>query len=166
MAFQASEPRYRFDLSSFTRSTRTAQSKTVCVSNLLRPQVTVENHYRLMRTNQTVDFVNHMHNEFCKFDHAELTVKEAFDILEEYVDSAEPDFEFPNFEHNFQTAEGARAAGAPEWMQLIALMHDVGKLQFKWGCKEHGQEGAGDGDQWSLGGDTWVVSIEKFQRSI
>jgi inositol oxygenase len=123
-------------------------------------QLTVENHYRLMRTHQTVAFVNKMHEEFCRFDHADLTVQEAFDILEEYVDSAEPDFEFPNAEHNFQTAEAARVDGAPDWLQLVALMHDVGKIQFKWGCKEHGQEPQGDGDQWSLGGDTWVVGCQ------
>ena len=28
-------------------------------------------------------------------------------------------------EHNFQTAEGIRAAGYPEWMQLVGLVHDV-----------------------------------------
>ena len=41
-------------------------------------------------------------------------------------------------EHNFQTAEGIRAAGYPEWMQLVGLVHDVGKMQFLWGGKASG----------------------------
>ena len=55
----------------------------------------------------------------------------------------------------FQTAEGIRAAGYPDWFQLIGLIHDIGKLQFLWGEKEDGMQGTGDGDQWALGGDTW-----------
>jgi hypothetical protein len=65
--------------------------------------------------------------------------------------------EFPNVDHGFQTAEGIRAAGYPEWMILVGLVHDVGKMQFLWGGKEEGMEGTPTGHQWSLGGDTWVV---------
>ena len=63
-------------------------------------------------------------------------------------------------EHNFQTAEGIRAAGYPEWMQVVGLVHDVGKMQFLWGGKAEGMEGTKTGHQWSLGGDTWVLGCK------
>ena len=52
----------------------------------------VENHYRLMRANQTVEFVERMHVKY-SFDNprARMTVREAFDKLETYVDSSDPD---------------------------------------------------------------------------
>jgi inositol oxygenase len=86
-----------------------------------------------------------------------LTVWEAFEALKGYVDSSDPDSSLPNLEHMLQTAEGIRAAGHPDWFQLVGLLHDMGKLQYLWGKKEDGQEGTADGDQWALGGDTWVV---------
>ena len=62
------------------------------------------------------------------------------------------DSAFPNIEHSFQTAEGIRAAGYPDWMQLIGLVHDVGKMMFKYGRPEDGHEGTATGCQWALGG--------------
>lgn len=113
-----------------------------------------------MRTNHTLEFAQRMHDKFSKFEQADMEIWEAFEALGEYVDSADPDVEFPNVEHGFQTAEGIRAAGYPEWMQLVGLVHDVGKLQFLWGDRSLGMEGTKTGHQWSLGGDTWVVGCE------
>ena len=110
-----------------------------------------------MRTNHTLEFARRMHDKFSKFEQAEMEIWEAFEALGDYVDSADPDVEFPNVEHGFQTAEGIRAAGYPEWMQLIGLVHDVGKMQFLWGDRSLGMEGTKTGHQWSLGGDTWAV---------
>lgn len=42
-------------------------------------------------------------------------------------------------------------------MQLTGLIHDMGKIMFQWGSKEDGQEGTATGDQFALGGDTFVV---------
>jgi hypothetical protein len=39
-----------------------------------------------------------------------------------------------------QTAESIRAAGHPEWFQLVGLLHDMGKIMFLWGDRETGQE--------------------------
>ena len=46
----------------------------------------------------------------------------------------------PNLVHMLQTAEAMRAAGHPDWFQLVGLLHDLGKLMFLWGDKETGQE--------------------------
>lgn len=75
-----------------------------------------------------------------------------------------------------QTAEGIRAAGHPDWMQLVGLIHDMGmlwfvigrlnlnwitgKVMFLWGTEEDGQVGKAEGPQWALGGDTWVVGCK------
>lgn len=32
--------------------------------------------------------------------------------------------------------------------QLVALLHDMGKIQFLWGGAEDGQRGTADGPQW------------------
>jgi hypothetical protein len=49
-------------------------------------------------------------------------------------------FQNPNLEHMLQTAESMRAAGLPDWMQLVGLLHDMGKIMFLWGDRETGQE--------------------------
>ena len=117
----------------------------------------VYRHYKLMRTHQTLAFAQKMERKWGAFDHAHLTIREAFDKLDGYVDSSDPDNELPNVIHALQTAEGIRSAGEPDWMVLIGLLHDMGKIMFLWGDKADGQEGTADGDQWALGGDTFVV---------
>lgn len=120
----------------------------------------VSNHYRMMRTNQTVSFVASMADYWFKFDKAEWTVREAFEELKDYVDSSDPDIDLPNVEHAFQTAEAIRKAGHPDWFQLVGLLHDVGKIMFRFGSEKNGQNGTVDGAQWALGGDTWVVGCK------
>ncbi|TMW55471.1 hypothetical protein Poli38472_010353 [Pythium oligandrum] len=120
-------------------------------------QAMVERHYKLMRQHQTMAFYDKMQKKYGSFTNAQMTVWEAFEALKGYVDSSDPDSEMPNLEHMLQTAEGIRAAGHPDWFQLVGLLHDMGKIQYLWGAKEDGQEGTAEGDQWSLGGDTWVL---------
>jgi len=132
-------------------------------------QQVVQRHYRLMRQNQTVEFHDRMMEKLMTRLNAgecKMTVRECFDSLAPYVDSSDPDTKFPNVVHALQTAEGIREAGKPEWFQLVGLMHDMGKIMFKWGTKETGQEGTANGDQWALGGDTWVVGAEIPQSCV
>jgi len=123
-------------------------------------QSVVERHYRTMRQNQTVEFVQRMQKKYMPFTNAKLTIWEAFQELKTYVDSSDPDTELPNLEHMLQTAEAIREQGHPDWFQLVGLLHDMGKIMFLWGSPEDGQEGTADGCQWSLGGDTWVVGCK------
>lgn len=96
------------------------------------------NHYKLMRKNQTLEFSQRMAEKY-SFNHprARLTVREVFKILETYVDSSDPDVSLPNMVHMFQTAEGIRKAGHPDWFQLVGLIHDMGKIMFLWGDGEN-----------------------------
>lgn len=118
----------------------------------------VYKHYKIMREKQCFAFVERMEAKWLGFNHAELTVKEAFDVLKTYVDSSDPDTTNPNLEHMVQTAEAIRAAGKPDWMQLIGLIHDMGKIMGGIGGeREDGQNFDAITPQWALGGDTWVV---------
>jgi hypothetical protein len=74
-------------------------------------QSTVERHYSLMRTNQTFEYVMRMQKKYNSFDKTELTIKEAFGALDTYVDSSDPDSEFPNIEHSFQVNYGVPPFG-------------------------------------------------------
>jgi len=117
----------------------------------------VRNHYADMRRFQTEEYVTRMENEFGKLDKANMTLRQAFKLLEEYVDASDPDMELPNIVHAFQAAEAARRDGQPDWLQLTALVHDLGKMMFAFGKDEDGMSGRADGPQWALGGDTWVL---------
>jgi inositol oxygenase len=124
-------------------------------------QEVVRNHYNMMRQNQTVEFVKRMHEKYTfERPRALMTIKEAFEELKCYVDSSDPDTSLPNLVHMLQTAEGIRLAGHPDWMQLVGLIHDMGKLMFLWGTAADGQQGTATGPQWALGGDTWVVGCK------
>jgi len=87
-----------------------------------------------------------------------MTIEEAFEELDKYIDASDPDLDLPNLFHLLQTAQGIRREGHPDWMQLTGLLHDMGKIMFLWGTGEDGQDGLSpDGKQWALGGDTFVV---------
>jgi len=83
----------------------------------------VIDHYKKMRSKQTVEFVTRMADKF-HFDpttgegRTQLTIEEAFLELESYVDASDPDLDLPNKIHLLQTAEGIRKAGHPEWLQV------------------------------------------------
>lgn len=124
----------------------------------------VSSHYRAMRTGQSVEYVNRMAKKYT-FENGQFrskyTIREVFGLLGDYVDSSDPDLGLPNFIHNFQTAEGIRRDGHPDWFQLVGLMHDMGKVMFALGgLQEDGQHGTADSPQWGLGGDTWVVGCK------
>mmetsp|Transcript_23457 Transcript_23457/g.21333 ORF Transcript_23457/g.21333 Transcript_23457/m.21333 type:complete len:283 (+) Transcript_23457:50-898(+) len=128
-----------------------------------KKQEIVENHYKLMRINQTVEFVNRMRDKYSFNNNKyrlKMSIRDAFKELEGYVDSSDPDTDLPNLIHMLQTAEGIRKDGHPDWMQLVGLLHDMGKIMYLWGISNDGQEGTATGQQWALGGDTWVVGCE------
>lgn len=117
----------------------------------------VRRHYKNMREKQTVEFVKNMEDYWLKFDKARWTIREAFEKMNDYVDSSDPDTSFPNIVHAFQTAERMREDGKPDWYQLVGLIHDLGKIMFKFGKEENGQ---GENSQWALAGDTWVIGCK------
>ncbi|XP_045147497.1 inositol oxygenase isoform X1 [Echinops telfairi] len=103
--------------------------------------------YKLMHTHQTVDFVRGKHAQFGTFSSKKMTVLEAVDLLDQLVDESDPDVDFPNSFHAFQTAEGIRRAHPnKDWFHLVGLLHDLGKVLAL----------AGE-PQWAVVGDTFPV---------
>ncbi|XP_038612561.1 inositol oxygenase [Tachyglossus aculeatus] len=115
----------------------------------------VYNTYLLMHTHQTVDFVRRKHEQFGRFSYKKMTIMEALDQLDGLVDESDPDVDFPNSFHAFQTAEAIRRAHPDKgWFHLVGLIHDLGKVLAL----------AGE-PQWSVVGDTFPVGC-RFQSSI
>ncbi|XP_007094075.2 inositol oxygenase isoform X1 [Panthera onca] len=103
--------------------------------------------YKLMHTQQTVDFVRKKHTQFGGFSYKKMTVLEAVAMLDGLVDESDPDVDFPNSFHAFQTAEGIRKAHPDkDWFHLVGLLHDLGKVLVL----------AGE-PQWAVVGDTFPV---------
>ena len=97
-----------------------------------------------------------MHKKYLTFD-KEMSINQIFSKLEKFVDISDPDISLPNYHHGIQTAEGIRADGHPEWLQLIGLIHDIGKIIYLWGCD---QDGTSLKKQWGIVGDTFIVGCK------
>ncbi|GJQ78549.1 hypothetical protein Trydic_g2708, partial [Trypoxylus dichotomus] len=106
--------------------------------------------YKLMHTNQTVDFVRGKMTKWLKFNHFKATVREALEKLNELVDESDPDVDIPNIVHAFQTAEKIRQDYPnDDWFHLTGLIHDLGKVLAFY-----------EEPQWAVVGDTFVVGCE------
>ncbi|NXV00455.1 MIOX oxygenase, partial [Cettia cetti] len=63
-----------------------------------------------------------------------MSVMEALELLDQLVDESDPDVDFPNSFHAFQTAEGIRRAHPDkDWFHLVGLLHDLGKVLVLFG---------------------------------
>ncbi len=113
----------------------------------------VRDHYRKMRKNQTYDYVQRMHHKYLTFDKP-LMLWDAIERLNDLIDVSDPDINLPNVHHLIQSAEAIREDGRPEWMQLVGLIHDLGKVMFMWGCDE---DGTSQAEQWGMVGDIFAV---------
>ncbi|KAK5655675.1 hypothetical protein OQA88_5608 [Cercophora sp. LCS_1] len=78
----------------------------------------------------------------------EMTVWEAIEMLNTLIDESDPDTELSQIQHLLQSAEAIRRDGKPRWMQLVGLIHDLGKLMLFF----DGAQG-----QWDVVGDTFPV---------
>jgi len=83
-----------------------------------------------------------------------MGIWEAMEFLNQLVDDSDPDTEMTQTQHNLQTAEALRKAGAPDWLILTGLIHDLGKILCFFGEP-----------QWAVVGDTFPVGCA-FSRKI
>ncbi|XP_053112031.1 inositol oxygenase [Hemicordylus capensis] len=110
----------------------------------------VFNTYLLMHTNQTVEFVRKKNEEYGGCCLRQMTIMEALDLLDNVVDESDPDVDFPNSYHAYQTAEGIRKAHPDkDWFHLVGLLHDMGKVLALVGEP-----------QWAVVGDTFPVGCQ------
>ncbi|GAB0175392.1 inositol oxygenase [Grus japonensis] len=115
----------------------------------------VYNTYLLMHTHQTVDFVRKKSAEYGTCALRRMSAMEALELLDQLVDESDPDVDFPNSYHAYQTAEGIRRAHPDkDWFHLVGLLHDLGKVLALFGEP-----------QWAVVGDTFPVGC-KVQKSV
>jgi len=107
---------------------------------------TVREFYRLNHKYQTYDFVQEKKADFLQFNKREMPIWKAFDFLNELVDDSDPDTNLDQMQHLLQTSEAIRNDGHPDWMVLVGLIHDMGKVLCLFGEA-----------QWSVVGDTFPV---------
>lgn len=115
----------------------------------------VKNFYKLNHINQTFDFVKEKQRDFLQFNRKEMTVWEAFDFLNTLVDDSDPDTDLDQFQHLLQTSEAIRKDGHPDWMVLVGLMHDMGKVLCLFGE-----------EQWAVVGDTFPVGCKYSDKIV
>lgn len=116
----------------------------------------VKSFYAQQHTLQTVAFNRKAREEFYSKTRAEMTVWEALEKLDTFIDECDPDTQESQLTHLLQTAEAIRRDGKPRWMQLVGLIHDLGKLLFFFGAN----------GQWDVVGDTFPVGCAFDDRII
>ncbi|PSK37265.1 hypothetical protein B9Z65_2007 [Elsinoe australis] len=116
----------------------------------------VKSFYAQQHTLQTVAFNVQAREDFHQQIRAEMTVWDALEKLDTFVDECDPDTQESQLTHLLQTAEALRQDGKPRWMQLVGLIHDLGKLLFFYGAK----------GQWDVVGDTFPVGCAFDDRII
>ena len=116
----------------------------------------VKEHYRKMRTRQTYDYVQRMKAKYLTFERP-MDLWAMMERLNALIDVSDPDLNLPNVIHLLQSAEGLRADGRPDWMQLVGLIHDLGKAMYLFGSDE---DGTSQAEQWGLVGDVFVVGCK------
>ncbi|BAV08953.1 inositol oxygenase [Filimonas lacunae] len=107
---------------------------------------TVREFYRLNHEYQSYDFVQEKRAHYLQFNKAKMPIWDAFEFLNQLVDDSDPDTDLDQFQHLLQTAEAIRRDGHPDWMVMVGLMHDMGKVLCLFGEP-----------QWAVVGDTFPV---------
>lgn len=106
----------------------------------------VREFYRLNHKYQSYDFVLAKKSDYLQFNKKEMQFWDAFQFLNELVDDSDPDTDLDQFQHLLQTSEAIRRDGHPEWMIMVGLLHDMGKVLCLFGEP-----------QWAVVGDTFPV---------
>ena len=116
---------------------------------------TVREFYKLNHTYQTYDFVMEKEANFLSFNKKEMPIWDAFEFLNQLVDDSDPDTDLDQLQHLLQTSEAIRADGHPDWMVLVGLVHDMGKVLCLFGEP-----------QWAVVGDTFPVGCAHSEKVV
>src|SRR4051794_22044411 len=79
----------------------------------------VKNFYAQQHTLQTVAYNLKARNDFKNKTRAHMTVWEAMEKLNTFIDECDPDTSESQMIHLLQSAEAIRNDGKPRWMQLV-----------------------------------------------
>lgn len=116
---------------------------------------TVREFYRLNHTYQTFDFVKEKRAQYLSFGKKEMPIWDAFTFLNQLVDDSDPDTDLDQLQHLLQTSEAIRRDGHPDWMVLVGLVHDMGKVLCLFGEP-----------QWAVVGDTFPVGCAHSNKIV
>ncbi|HVZ25936.1 MAG TPA: inositol oxygenase family protein [Sediminibacterium sp.] len=119
------------------------------------PRDTVKAFYQLNHRYQTHAFVKAKQAEFLAFNKQQMPIWEAFDFLNQLVDDSDPDTDLDQMQHLLQTSEAIRNDGHPDWMVLVGLVHDMGKVLCLFGEP-----------QWAVVGDTFPVGCAYSEKIV
>jgi len=115
--------------------------------------------YRDNHLGQTVEFVRSMKEEYMKFEKTRMSLWDAIEKLSLTVDNSDPDADFPQIFHAFQTAEALRTKyPEADWLPLVGLIHDLGKVML---LPEFGGL-----PQWAVVGDIFPVGCAHSSRIV
>lgn len=156
------DTRYSQDL---LQSRGSVDSCVAASSHLSEGSAAEELFYRLNHARQTVDFVNRQASLYAPLNRAELDVWEALDTLDSLREfetalfgDDDRDAAMTLQEHALQTAEACRLAYPDqEWLHVVGLIHDLGKLLA--------HQGWGSEPQWAVCGETYPVGC-RFHPAI
>lgn len=116
----------------------------------------VKEFYEQQHRLQTVAFNIQARINFKAKVRAKMTVWEGLEKLNKLLDESDPDTELSQIDHALQTAEAIRRDKKPRWMQLVGLIHDLGKLLYFFDSK----------GQWDVVGDTFPVGCSFLTKII
>ena len=116
---------------------------------------TVREFYRLNHIYQTYDFVQQKRADYLQFNKKKMPVWDAFRFLNQLVDDSDPDTDLDQFQHLLQTSEAIRRDGHPDWMVVVGLLHDMGKVLCLFGEP-----------QWAVVGDTFPVGCSYSDKIV
>ena len=111
--------------------------------------------YKQIYDNQTYEFLQKKKKEFQSLNYKVLNIKYVLEKMDQFLDPSDPDLSDTNIIHAYQTAERIRKKYPNnEELQVVGLIHDVGKILFKF-----------NEQNWCVVGDTYVVGCQ-FPKSI
>ena len=120
-------------------------------------QRNIKENYKIARKKHNIDFYNKIINEYNNRTKINIDIWDAIDKLSNFIDISDPDIDLPNSIHLFQSAEAARKDNQPDWMQLVCLIHDLGKIMYLFGSDENGTSIT---KQWAIVEDTFILGCK------
>lgn len=112
--------------------------------------------YKAQRTSIDWQFNQYLIEKYCRF-HDRSSFWSLFAMLDNITDLSDPDTSLPNSIHALQTAEAIRNDTSrkwPDWMPLVGLIHDMGKILYMGG---NDADGTSRRSQWAIVGDTYIT---------
>lgn len=115
----------------------------------------IHNTYKAQRQNINFEFNQYLIEKYCKFSSIS-SFWAIFSLLDKITDLSDPDTNLPNSIHALQTAEAIRKSpnNYEDWMPLVGLIHDMGKILYVNGSDS---DGTSKTTQWAIVGDTFIT---------